>query len=1622
MIPKRFTILAALCLLFSHFLSAQETGIFQTYVTLDYNGQLEYFHGGENSDNQRGADAFEGQYLGTFSPSDNISIAGAEIHTWKTGSGNVTGAELSYSIYKVGSSSSFATVNVPFCCNSGENNTCNLGETCTGAGAGDQRWSETAAGINILSGLDAGDYTIQVFFKALDNEGDKFDSDTANGDYQATFTVGSEGFLDEDLSIGASVWSGETNNFSILDPTSFTGNGSNANINGVGSINKQVLVSNESINDAVITTASTQAYGTWQFSIASGDGWNFSASNKIRVMLISDESDPAKLKGGNFDFNGYYLEFGQGGSLDYFEIDRVSGGSTAAVLTTAYPALTDLSDGYRIRITRDINGNWELFADQGFDGPAASTSQGTGNDNTHTTSSFFGLTTDIANAGTARRVYYDNISFNPNTSVSFDTASSDNDETDGSVTLTVNLADPSVVEDTSVDVVLVKGDPTRVDNYSTQTLIFPAGSSAAQDVVVNIADNDLCDYNTTFVFELQNVMGGVDAAASDDDTFTINLNDDNTTSEANREDDFEDGDLADWIGDTAEFTNDGTTTLNGNQALHTDSEVADGDVYLSLPAPFGDAKGGVTTWEFSFRLGQKDPNTTNKFIMYLMSNEDDLTSSAIDGYAVAMNGFLDLPAPDVYDADDRLKLYKVTDGVFTELINSAENMNNFDSHSIRVTRTETGEWELFFGESSDFSDLESKGTFVDNTYDFFGGFGVVSHKGQEDGSDTNWTDWEVWIDDMDIHQEFCSGAYESTGTGTSSSTNWQLVGTADPVTPPFNKYTEIIVRDGDVMTLDGDIRTHLVTIEPTGELDLGADFELAAYSDVTIDGTLTANKGSVTLAGNGGEQAISGLATPTFYELNIENEDGASFSTDANFYGPIHPEAGTLDFGTQTITLASGDIAGEILTGSISEIKSGADVTGEITMERYLETDTDGFRIIAIPVTGQTIESALNDDFITTGFPGSDFPDFNFLDNPDPTYVNLYTYDETATGTAEDGYIPVGNITEAINDEKAYIAYFPPETTNYTFDATGDFKKGDITLNVTYTPDNGDPSDGWHMIPNPYPSAIDINSASITYTNVQVAAYVLDNTVGDWKGQYRSWIGGVSNNGGSNILSSYQGFFVKATAPGASITFSEGCKVDDQAGYIRTEDASRQVLNFSINQGESKYETTLSFHDQASAGFDSEFDAYFFGENPAPGTYALASKSEESYYAINTLGELNEEISVPLKMAVATAGEYTLKLENQQNILSSACLFIEDTETQEFYPVNNGFELLISVSEENYVTERFILHAKPGADFESQMASCYGSEDGQISLTAPNYTDWTIEWFDNENVSIGTSNDNSSVLSGLTAGSYTAVLTSTDELCNALTQEIAVIQPGEEEISMSYTPTTCSEDLGFINVDVSNANEWTVSAVANGELVTEQTGTETAQLSELPGGIYTVQVSTSCNTEELEINLSDENAVQSAFNAPAEIILENSLAVLSVVNTSENALYTEWYLDGELISQEYDFSYEFISTGEHELTLISFNDFCSSESSQVILVSTADNIVENQLVVSIINTDTDWILNLEEWANSNVEVYDSAGKLVITERITSSAYSVSKSSLSTGVYTLIITSESKMIHTAKLIK
>ncbi|RYE15313.1 MAG: hypothetical protein EOP51_27005, partial [Sphingobacteriales bacterium] len=115
----------------------------------------------------------------------------------------------------------------------------------------------------------------------------------------------------------------------------------------------------------------------------------------------------------------------------------------------------------------------------------------------------------------------------PATSLSFVGNATTVAEDAATTSVQVSIANPDATNATTVDVVVTGGSATAGTDftYTTQTLTFPAGSSANQTVTVNITDDTDIESDETITLSLQNASTGVVLGTSN---FTVTITDNDT--------------------------------------------------------------------------------------------------------------------------------------------------------------------------------------------------------------------------------------------------------------------------------------------------------------------------------------------------------------------------------------------------------------------------------------------------------------------------------------------------------------------------------------------------------------------------------------------------------------------------------------------------------------------------------------------------------------------------------------------------------------------------------------------------------------------------------------------------------------------------------------------------------------------------------------------------------------------------------------------------------------------------------------------------------------------------------------------------------------------------------------
>lgn len=451
--------------------------------------------------------------------------------------------------------------------------------------------------------------------------------------------------------------------------------------------------------------------------------------------------------------------------------------------------------------------------------------------------------------------------------------------------------------------------------------------------------------------------------------------------------------------------------------------------------------------------------------------------------------------------------------------------------------------------------------------------------------------------------------------------------------------TAVAIPDGSVMF---EVQCTYVggNTDLVWSLALLVDENSQAVNTVTINGSVTSASPAMTAFNGTGlwtnpafwSNGVPGSSSEAVIESGeaIVDAMAAAMDLTVNAGAAVTIEAtGSLEIGNDLVLDSNTDN-----TPSGSLINNGSfTVSGFSYMKRWLSGGENHF--ISAPVSGITLNMLYN-----PANPGY----FYAYDEPTKAWLNLYQL--TTPLVSAQGYA-----LNYENDELVEVEGNFNDAASY--DAT-----------ISYTEDKGG-DDGWNLVGNPYPSALDWENGAWTKTNLEGGIYFYDGT------NYQTYNGGYGVPAtASQYIPAMQGFFVKAMSSGAELTVPKAAQVHSSQEYYKGNREVVDALRLKMSSVDYSDETLIRFAEEATSGFDAEMDAYkLFGFNPdVPQLFSVTN----IYQTINALKAQEsttwDEVSVNLGFNTGLSGEYTLEASELESFTAGQVNTIElfDSETEEY--------------------------------------------------------------------------------------------------------------------------------------------------------------------------------------------------------------------------------------------------------------------------------------------------------------------------------------------------------------------
>jgi hypothetical protein len=307
-------------------------------------------------------------------------------------------------------------------------------------------------------------------------------------------------------------------------------------------------------------------------------------------------------------------------------------------------------------------------------------------------------------------------------------------------------------------------------------------------------------------------------------------------------------------------------------------------------------------------------------------------------------------------------------------------------------------------------------------------------------------------------------------------------------------------------------------------------------------------------------------------------------------------------------------------------------------------------------VNSITIESGasfIGAEYLTVGnaivkrnFPA---PDYHYLSSPvlsttfgsvfpiNQSSIWAYRYDE-----------PSGNwlnqtLTSVMTPATGFsVQMSEPQTAIFT----GQLNSSSTLSNLIFLNTSGDPDRaGWNLLGNPFQSAIMWDSV---YKSGVGAIYVWDGT------GYLTYNAGIGSLTGG-LVPSCNGFFVKAQNMNAQVGIPLKARKHSNIPFYKQQVTNLLVMKASNDAYIDK--TFIHFNEDATVGFDDQFDAYKLDNTElAPMIYCISGSKDLSINVLPMTG--NEDVDLGFKCGVE--GNYELSAEGMESFDPSIPIFLED--------------------------------------------------------------------------------------------------------------------------------------------------------------------------------------------------------------------------------------------------------------------------------------------------------------------------------------------------------------------------
>jgi hypothetical protein len=435
---------------------------------------------------------------------------------------------------------------------------------------------------------------------------------------------------------------------------------------------------------------------------------------------------------------------------------------------------------------------------------------------------------------------------------------------------------------------------------------------------------------------------------------------------------------------------------------------------------------------------------------------------------------------------------------------------------------------------------------------------------------------------------------------------------------------------------------HAVTINPVSTLISPVSLDLESH--FTNNGTFAAGESTQIWFRGSAMQNISGSSVTNFYNILVTNSVGVSVQSNQRLIGTLSVgpngkfDADGSNNSVFTLVSTADDPA---VDAQIGPLLDNADVSGNVTVQRFMGSFPRIYRYLSSPVSNATIGSWIDNFAITGNFVGSNANKIlcGYYLSRSPS---LFYFQPGVGPEVYEGYVPyptTGGLSSPIIAGRGYAA-FVRDCTPRVIDVRGPINKGTFDFTVTNTPApvlNGVEvyPEGFNLIGNPYPSAIDWANPNGWLMNDDVSsiAFIRNN-------KSNGYIVLDGESASPQLISTAQGFWIQVAGDGPTLSIKEEAKSVDDGSFKRAGKTSDQLI-ITLSDGVDEDKAITRLRDGTSFGRD----RYDGGKLRNDFFDIFTYSSDNVAMSVNTVPDIQCNSSLNIGIRNLKAGEYTISLD-----------------------------------------------------------------------------------------------------------------------------------------------------------------------------------------------------------------------------------------------------------------------------------------------------------------------------------------------------------------------------------------